>query len=189
MSKCISDKEFKDGNFSESPLLKGEYENCNFQNCNFSKADISKISFQDCRFSNCDFTMAEIIKTAFRTVTFVECRLMGLHFEDCNEFLFAVNFVDCQLNLASFYGWKISDTKFKDCNLQEVDFTEADLSNSIFENCELSGAIFENTNLEGADFRSAMNYNLNPEINKISKAKFSNSNLSGLLAKYDIKIE
>ena len=115
MSEYITNQEFKNKNFLENPLPKGEYENCNFQNCNFSKADISEISFQDCRFVNCDFTMTAVNKTAFRNIIFVACGLMGLHFEDCNKFLFAANFEDCQLNLASFYGWKISDTNFKDC--------------------------------------------------------------------------
>jgi uncharacterized protein YjbI with pentapeptide repeats len=73
--------------------------------------------------------------------------------------------------------------------LQEVDFTESDLSGSAFDNCDLSGALFENTNLEKTDFRSAFNYTINPEINRMKKARFSLSGIVGLLGKYGIVIE
>ncbi|MBN1650376.1 MAG: pentapeptide repeat-containing protein [Bacteroidales bacterium] len=75
------------------------------------------------------------------------------------------------------------------CNLQEVDFTEADLSASHFDNCDLSGAHFENSKLQKADFRSAFNYRIDPELNRIKKAKFSLTEIGGLLYKYDIEIE
>jgi hypothetical protein len=43
--------------------------------------------------------------------------------------------------------------------------------------------------LEKADFRTAFNYSINPETNRIKKAKFSKEGLNGLLDKYDIEIE
>ena len=72
--------------------------------------------------------------------------------------------------------------------MQEVDFTEADLTEVVFDYCDLSGAIFDNTLLEKADFRTAYHYTINPEINKIKKAKFSIAGIAGLLRKYDIEI-
>jgi uncharacterized protein YjbI with pentapeptide repeats len=122
-------------------------------------------------------------------VAFLDCKLTGLHFQNCNDFLFAVRFENCNLNLASFYKLKIKKTVFKNSSLHEVDFAEADLSNSLFDNCDLAHAIFENTNLEKSDFRSSFNYSINPEINKIKKAKFSLNGIAGLLEKYDIDIE
>jgi len=80
-------------------------------------------------------------------------------------------------------------TNFIDCSLKEVDFAETDLTMAAFTNCDLSGASFMRTILEKADFRTAKNYALDPEINKIKKAKFSYLELAGLLAKYDIDIE
>ena len=84
---------------------------------------------------------------------------------------------------------KIKKNVFRNCNLKEVDFTESDLSNSLFENCDLSRAIFSNTILEKCDFRSSYNYSIDPEQNRIKKAKFSVSGISGLLDKYNIIIE
>jgi uncharacterized protein YjbI with pentapeptide repeats len=70
-----------------------------------------------------------------------------------------------------------------------VDFTDADLSAAIFDACDLTKSKFENTNLEKADLRTAFNYSINPEINKVKKAKFSLPAVIGLLDKHDIEIE
>lgn len=80
-------------------------------------------------------------------------------------------------------------TRFTDCDLQESDFTEADISWAIFENCDLELARFENTLLEKADLRTARNYSIDPELNRIKKTKFSYPAVLGLLDKYDIEID
>ena len=120
---------------------------------------------------------------------FKDCKLIGLHFENCNGFLFAVGFQGCQLNLSSFYQRDLKNTLFKNCNLQEVDFVETDLTSSTFDNCDLTNAIFENTNLQKVDFRTSFNYSIDPELNRIKKAKFSRMEVVGLLNKYNIEIE
>jgi len=66
---------------------------------------------------------------------------------------------------------------------------EADLTNSVFTNCDLAGTVFENTILVKADFRTSYNYSINPETNKIKKAKFSILGVAGLLDRYDIVVE
>jgi uncharacterized protein YjbI with pentapeptide repeats len=115
--------------------------------------------------------------------------MLGLHFENCNEFGLSFTFENCQLNHSSFYKTKIKKTLFKNSQLKEVDFTECDLTGSIFENCDLTNATFDNTIIEKVDFRTAFNYALNPELNRIKMAKFSIQGISGLLNKYDIDIE
>ena len=133
--------------------------------------------------------MAKLEKTAVKDIQFKECKLLGVHFETCDEFLFAVRFENCLLNLSSFYKRKLKKTKFINCSLHEADFAEADLGSSVFDNCDLANAIFQHTNLEKADFRTSYNYSIDPELNKIKKAKFSIPSVTGLLDKYDIEIE
>lgn len=70
-----------------------------------------------------------------------------------------------------------------------MDFTECDLSDSLFDNCDLMRANFDNTNIEKADLRTSYNYSIDPEINRIKKAKFSIHGISGLLEKYDLLID
>jgi uncharacterized protein YjbI with pentapeptide repeats len=93
------------------------------------------------------------------------------------------------LNFSSFYQLKIHSTHFINCNLEEVDFVSAELKDASFEGCNLNGAVFENTLLENADLRTAANYMIDPEINRIRNAKFSMYGLPGLLFKYHIEIE
>lgn len=185
----FENQNFTKNNFTVEPIKKGEYENCKFIDCDFSNSDLSNIKFLTCEFSGCNISLAKFIGTAFRDVLFKNCKMLGLHFEDCNEFGLSFRAQNCTITHSSFYKRKIKATAFINCQLQEVDFTESDLSNSIFDNSDLSGCTFENTILEKADLRTAFNYSINPEINKIKKAKFSLSGVAGLLEKYDIDID
>jgi uncharacterized protein YjbI with pentapeptide repeats len=82
----------------------------------------------------------------------------------------------------------LKNSKIIDSKIIDVDFTNATLSGVKFDNCDLSKSIFDATNLEKTDFSSAFHFSIDPEKNKLSKTKFSNENLSGLLNKYDLDI-
>ncbi len=185
----FEDKTFDKINYTDKPLPKGEYENCTFVNCDFYNSSFTSINFIECEFVGCNLSMVKLDMAILRDVKFVDCKMLGLKFETCNDFGFSVRFNNCTLNHSSFYSWKIKKTIFKNSHLIEVDFTNCDLSNAVFDNCDLSNAIFENTTLEKADFRTSFNYSLNPEINRIKKAKFSLTGIAGLLSKYDIEID
>ena len=73
--------------------------------------------------------------------------------------------------------------------MQEVDLSNAELQGANFDGCDLLNAAFENTNLENADLRTAFNFSIDPEKNRLKKARFSTSGLASLLNKYDIRIE
>lgn len=183
------DKVFEKIKFSRNPLPKGEYENCTFKDCDFYNVYLSSFIFVDCGFQDCNLSLTKFSNTALKTVSFKNCKALGVNFAECNDFLFSVNFEDCLLNLSSFYKLKLKGANFKNCSLHEGDFTETDLTNAIFDNCDLSGAIFKNSNLEKADLRTAYNFSIDPEINRMKKAKFSRMGLDGLLHKYNIDIE
>lgn len=188
-TKLIENKTFEKTNYTEIYLDKGEYEHCSFINCNFHKADLSHIIFNECTFDGCDFSLVSMKSTALRDVKFLNCKLLGVHFDACSEFLFSAHFKNCILKFASFYKLKLKQTCFQACNLQEVDFAETDLTGSIFETCDLQKTLFDHTILEKVDFRSSYNYSIDPEKNRIKKAKFSQTNVIGLLDKYDIEID
>jgi fluoroquinolone resistance protein len=185
----IEGKSFENLDLSENVFPHGEYENCTFLNCSFAQADLSKMSFAECSFTGCNMSMAKLTNTPLRDIHFKDCKLLGLRFENCSPFLFAADFDNCILNLSSFYKLKLKKTRFNHCSLTEVDFTEADLSSALFTDCDLSGAIFDHTILEKADLRTAYHYTIDPEINRIKKARFSMNGIAGLLHKYDLDIE
>lgn len=184
----FEDKIFERQDYSKVPPLMADYEGCSFIGCNFSNSELNRIHFIDCSFKDCNLSMAKLRNTVLRDVKFVDCKLLGLHFFECGN-LFSAGFAGCMLNLSSFYQMNLKKLVITNCLLHEVDFTKADLGNSTFNNCDLSAAIFENTNLEQADFRSAYNYSINPQLNRIKKAKFTLPAAMGLLDNYDIVID
>lgn len=185
----IEDQSFENIDYSKEKLIGNEFDNCTFNNCVFTDVDFSNLIFMECKFRDCDLSMMRLNNTSLKDVRFVSCKMLGLNFTDCNEFLFSVGFVNCHLNLSLFYQMKLKNTQFKNCNLQEVDFSETELSSVCFEECDLSRALFDRTILEKADFRSSYNYSIDPENNRIKKAKFSRIGIEGLLDKYNIDIQ
>lgn len=175
--------------YTANSLPKGEYEICTFLNCVFYNTDLSHITFRECKFDSCDFSLAKLKNTALNDIRFVDCKLLGVQFEECNPFLLSLDFENCLLKLAVFNKIKLKKTHFKNCNLQETDFTETDLTASTFDNCDLQRAIFHKTILEKADFRTSFHYSIDPELNRIKKARFSRLGVVGLLDKYGIEIE
>jgi uncharacterized protein YjbI with pentapeptide repeats len=133
--------------------------------------------------------MTSLLGTSLKTVHFKDCKLLGIQFNTCNDFLFSVSFQDCVLDYSSFANKKMPKTKFDSCSMKEVSFIGTNLMNSSFDNCNLDNAVFNDTQLAGVDFRTAYNYKIDPEFNPMKKAKFSTRGIVGLLDKYDIKIE
>lgn len=183
------DETYKSKNYSATPLEKGTYDNCIFSGCVFTNSDLTDVVFEECEFEGCDFSMAKVVNTAFREAKFRNCKFLGVRLEDCNKFLLSMSFDSCQLNMASLYQIELKHTQFNNCNLQEADLTEANLTASIFNNCDFTGATFYQTNIEKCDFRAAHSYIIDPEMNRIGKAKFSLSGVAGLLYNYDIEID
>jgi fluoroquinolone resistance protein len=193
----IEEKTFDKIDFTQKPLDKGEYEYCKFINCDFSQSDLSDFKFSECEFSGCNLSLVRLTQTALKSVIFKDCKLLGLNFGECNEFGFIVSFDTCILKHSSFMSRaaslkqriRLKQTTFKNSQLDEVDFTECDLTSAVFDDCDLNGATFKDSILDKADFRTAYNYSIDPELNRIKKAKFSRSGIAGLLDKYDIEID
>ncbi|MFP9097985.1 pentapeptide repeat-containing protein [Flavobacterium sp. RHBU_24] len=182
-------KAFTKEDFTITALPTAEYDNCTFTGCNFNASSPNGIVFTQCRFDDCNLSNIKTVATAFKEAAFINCKLLGVQFSTCDPFLFAVGFEGCYMQLASFYKMKLKGTRFINCPLGEADFTEADLTGAVFTDCDLRNAIFENTILEKADLCTAINYTIDPEINRIKKAKFSREGLPGLLYKYNIDID
>jgi uncharacterized protein YjbI with pentapeptide repeats len=185
----ITDQQFEKVDFKEQPLKKGEYEQCTFKDCDFTKNDFSNITFTDCLFQQCNISLVKLTMTSFQDIIFRSCKMMGLHFEECNEFVMSFQFDGCNLEHSSFYKTTTRGTTFKNTTLRDTDFTECDLTGSSFDNCDLQKAMFDHTNLEKVDFRTALNYSIDPEKNRLKKTRVSSSGLAGLLNKYDLLID
>jgi uncharacterized protein YjbI with pentapeptide repeats len=107
--------------------------------------------------------------------------MLGLHFEDCNEYGVSFSFSKCTLAHSTFYQMKIPGTLFSESTLTEVDFSECDLTGSSFPDCDLNGAVFDNTNLECTNFLTASTTHLILIKTNLRRPGFSADGLSGLL--------
>jgi fluoroquinolone resistance protein len=175
---------------SPNKTIRGrEFEDCVFRSCDFSNGDFSHNRFTDCEFVGCNFAMLKLLGTTLNNVTFRECKLTGINFSECEEFLFTVRFENCLMDYTSFLKRKMPKTTFADCSLKNVVFEQANLTKAKFDNTDLAGAVFERTNLSEANLVTAYNYTIDPELNTIKKARFSQNGLAGLLARYDIRVE
>ncbi|GAB3989251.1 hypothetical protein GCM10028807_13750 [Spirosoma daeguense] len=164
-----------------------------FEQCIFKKLDLSRIAFYDssfinCRFEDCVLANVELGNTKLYDVTFVNSKLPHVDFGVCNPFGFHVDFQSCQLDYSVFLNRKMKKTKFINCSLKEAFFIKCELIGSVFDNCDLELTRFENNDLTQVDFSSSYNLEMNPEDNKVKKAKFSLHNLPGLLTKYGLVI-
>lgn len=169
--------------------LKGEYEHCTFVGCNLAEVDLSGYKFNECSFVEVNLSLAKLQRTALRAVRFKDCKMLGLRFDTCHTLGFSVSFESCQLQHSSFFKLKMKQTLFKDSNLHECDFTETDLSSAVFDHANLELATFNHTLLEKADFRTAYNFSIDPQLNRLTKARFSLAGLTGLLRNYNLEIE
>lgn len=172
----------------EVPFEKGEYDQCTFRNAVWNEADLSACIFNECRFEHCALQLNRIQQTAMRDVVFVACRVFGLRFESLNPIGIALRFEGCQMDHCSFTGLRLRKTEFRNCRMHGVDFTAADLKEATFAQCDLLDARFEQSHLEGADFRTAKNYQFDPNHNFIQNAKFHVWGLPGLLAQFQIQV-
>jgi uncharacterized protein YjbI with pentapeptide repeats len=175
--------------FIDKKVNNREFEDCVFKNCDFSNSDFAMNTFLDCEFIDCNLSMTNLSGTSLKTVHFINCKLLGIAFNSCMDFLFHVSFQDCILDYSIFNNKKMPKTTFNNCSVREVSFISTNLSNSVFEKCNLDGAIFNDTQLKEVNFLTAYNYKIDPEFNPMRKAKFSMQGIPGLLDKYDIKIQ
>ncbi len=165
-----------------------EFEDCVFSQCDFSNAVFSNCTFIDCEFQDCNLSLLALPNSALKNVHFKNCKLLGIAFHNCTDFLFEVQFSDCILDYASFARKKMPKTLFSNTSLKEVSFVNCNLTQAKFDNCNLERAIFNETQLKEVNFSSAYNYTIDPDFNPMKKAIFSLQGIPGLLEKYDIKI-
>ncbi len=185
--------EFYNQTFDHTTELLDEWSGHEFEKCTFRKLDLSGTSFAKSNFINCQFEECNLSKvnvgyTKFDEVAFVKCRLAHVGFGHCNAFGFSVSFQASNLDFTVFLNRNLKKTRFDTCSMKEAHFLKCDMTGAVFIECDLELAKFGENNLSQADFTSSYNLRLNPEDNKLKKAKFSLSHLPGLLSKYDLII-
>lgn len=188
-TELIEDQDLVRQDFTTTPLPKGEYARCRFVQCTFIRSDLSRIVFDECSFEECDLSLARINGTAFRNVRFARCKMLGLHFDTANAFLFSILPEHCDLDSCSFRGMRLEKIRFTHCDLRGADLSGTILKGAVLDHCGLRDTVFERTDLQQADLRNARDHVIDPERNNVKHARFSLEGLPGLLAKHALRIE
>jgi uncharacterized protein YjbI with pentapeptide repeats len=187
--ESVHDDKIFDNEAYHGEIITGkEFQSCIFRNCDFSESRLLNNKFLDCIFEDCNLSMCKLEGSTLNNALFKRCKILGVIFSECQEFLFSVEFAGCILDYASFMGRKMLKTRFSRTSLKDVNFIGANLSGSVFEESDLLHTIFNGTNLTGVNFSSAYHYDIDPELNILHKAIFSSQGLQGLLSRHQLKI-
>jgi len=193
MVNCFSneseDKTFKFEDFSGISFLGCSFSNCSFESCNFTESSWKNAKFCYCSFRNCHISLVNLKGCRLQEVLFEECKIIGAEFFKCNtDFIFSIdikksfiqycNFSDLDMRKTSFIESKMYNCTFVNTCLIEADFSKTDLQATLFRHC----------NLTKSNFCGALNYVIDPLVNKVKKAKFSFPEVMGLLKGFDIQI-
>lgn len=181
--------EFKDLDLGGQEIKDVDFTGCTFTNCKFFETQLINSSIESTKFNVCDLSLLKIKRCTFSDVYFSESKLMGINWTELGGLTFGAKFKDCIMKDSVFVEMNLRDAKFTNCDLSDADFSDTSLVDSQFDGCDLKGARFNNTDLRGADLSKAINYSINPETNKIKKAKFSFQGALSLLEYLDIEVE
>ena len=187
--EIYDDKVFEKEVYTRLNINGKEFQSCRFIKCDLSNSDLSKNRFFDCVFEGCNLSLVKLSGSSLNSVVFRQCKITGVNFNECDDFLFSVQFEHCVLDYASFFGKKMPKTKFIKTSLKEANFDQTNLQGSLFDETDLAGAVFNKTNLANVSFSTAFNFNIDPELNNIKKAIFSLDGLLGLLVKHNIIVK
>lgn len=165
-----------------------EYENIKYDCENFTGKNFDNAVFTDCVFNDCKLSANSLVNTRFQGVSFKNCKIEGFNCSRLNRLCVDISFELCDIISSNFSDLKIKRIKFIKCRIKDTDFIYSELKKADFTGSDLAGSVFHNCDLREAVFEQAVNYNLDPSVNKISKAVFSLPEAVNLLAYLDIKI-
>jgi uncharacterized protein YjbI with pentapeptide repeats len=177
-----------------SRLVGIEFDGCTFDHCNFARAVLSDCRFTSCRFVACDLSAMQVIASRFRDLKVEKSKLLGIDWTkadgmDDRRAPTALSFSECILDLSSFFGLNLRGAVIERCSSREVNFTEADMRDAVCAGTDFDGATFHRTDLEGADLRGALNYAIDPRLNKVKGGRFSLPEAIALLRGLDVVID
>lgn len=156
---------------------------------NYTANDLAGAELEDVLFEACSLVATNLTDTRFSSVTFERCKLIGVDFRKCRAFPSVdVSFVDCVLDACNFSDLALRKQKFVSCDVRRCVFLRTDLSDADFSHSDLDESIFHECDLRRADFSRARNYLVDPNGNKIAKAKFSLPEAVSLLRGFEIEL-
>ncbi len=188
LSSNVEGQIVKSTDFSKKSLEKHFFTSCAFHHCNFSEALLRNARFCSCIFVGCNLSLVKLDGCRLQDVQFIDCKIVGAEFFKCEKMFFSASFKNCLLQYCNFSDLNMKNALFGKSKLKENYFTNTCLNGADFSDADLLGTTFHNCDLSKAAFSTATQYAIDPQTNKIKKAKFSLPEVIGLLSAFDITI-
>lgn len=188
LSLNMEGQSFKSEDFSKKLLDNYSFTDCSFQSCNFTECLLRNAWFCSCTFVGCNLSLVKLDGCRMQGAHFKDCKIVGAEFFKCENNFFSSSFKNSLLHYCNFSDLNMKNTAFNGSKLLENYFTNTCLTGADFSDVDLSGTVFHNCDLSKADFSSATQYVIDPQTNKMKKAKFSLPEAVGLLFGFDITI-
>ncbi len=197
MARIKSQAQYQDESFREiildgAQITRSQFYDCTFTECSFAETELLKCRFSNCVFEGCDLSLMRVTDSAFSDTRFLDSKVLGVNWTladwSTNLFGEGLIFQTCSINHSTFLGLQLKGISIVDCVASNVDFRETDLSQSNLSGTDFSESLFNQTKLIEADFRRAINYDINPSQNPLTKAKFSLPEAMSLLFSMDIEL-
>ena len=182
------DQVFSNIEFADKKVMSIEFYKCSFENVDFSKTLFNSCRFEECSFLQCNLSLVKVTDTSFIDVEFSNCKMIGIDWTEAIKPL-SFAFDACKLNSSIFIEMDIRNTKMTNCEIHDIDFDSANLTKVQLNNSDLKGCKFLNTDLSFADLSGAINYDINPNRNKLKKTKFTLPEALSLMNYFDVIIE
>ncbi len=165
------------------------FEDCTFTSCRFDDRPQSGVSFVSSQFRKCEFVLTRLAGVTLNGVLFADCKLVGVHFTECNKFGFAPSFEGCLIDQSVFQKHTWKKGRFAKNLIRSCDFLECGLREAVFDDTTFENTRFSQCDLFRADFRTAAGYAIDPGGNRIAKARFSLPEAQSFLTFLGIKLD
>lgn len=182
----------------ELRLEDGTLSDMTYSECTLRKWSLAKVVMRNVAFVNCTFDACSFRNVAFRGCSmlngvFRDCTLLGLDWSEMRRHGARLSMIAamrrCGIRYNTFINVKMARIDFEESILHDCFFQECALKLAVFKGTDFRDTIFQNCDLSGADFRDAHGYAIDIRNNVVTKARFSQPDVIGLLCGMDIFIE
>ncbi len=142
----------------------------------------------DCIFEDCMLNAVDLMDTNLQA-SFINCKIQGINFFTAKRTFLSLKFERCLIRYSSFAELTLTATSFENCTLEHVDFADAKLISAKFNGATFTECVFKNSDLSKADFRDSRGYQIDPTLNKLTKARFDLPEAISLLASFNIRLD
>lgn len=165
-----------------------ELEDESFMGLDLNGMDLRRGKIVDCQFEDCSLNAINITDTNLQA-SFVRCKIQGINFFTAKRTFLTLRFERCLIRYSSFAELTLNSTTFEDCTFEHVDFADAKLIGATFCGSSFTGCVFKNTDLTKADLRNPRGYEIDPTMNKLTKARFYLPEAISLLSAFNIRLD